>query len=97
MHTRRRQIARRAMRIVIVAKNRHRLAGADPPAVQIGAHRTRRHDARAVVVLKRNRPLQRARRQDRLLGDDPPETLQRRARAAVAMMLPTRSNAPNVP
>ena len=81
MHTRRQQIGGGAVGVIGIAENRHPLAGADAPAVHIGPHRTRSHDAGAVVVAKRDGPFQRPRRQHRASGHDPPERLARRARA----------------
>ena len=75
MHPRRHKITRRAMRVVVVPENRHLLAGAHAPAVQVGPHRARRHDAGTVIIGKRHRAFQRPGRKDRLLGRDAPETL----------------------
>ncbi len=74
---RRHQIARRLMRAIVVAINRHALSRGHAPAIEIGPHGARVHDPRPVVVGESNRPLQRARRKDRPPRHDPPETLAR--------------------
>ena len=74
------------MGIIIISKDRDRLAGADAIAVEIGPHRARRHDARTVIVGKRHGPLQRTGGQDRLLGHDTPERFDRPFRGRLQML-----------
>ena len=79
MHTRCQQVSGHIMDAVIVAKEHNLLPGRNIPTVHISAHRTRHHNAGAVVVLKRNRAFQSTRSQYSPLRRDLPEALFRQA------------------
>ena len=58
LNTRLSKISRRAMRIGVIAKDRHPLAGAYPKAVEVAAHGACCHDAGAIIICKGDLPLQ---------------------------------------
>ena len=55
------KISRRAMRIGVIAEDRHSLTGAHPKPVEVAAHGTRGHNAGTIIVFKGDLPLQSAR------------------------------------
>ena len=74
------EVRRRPMPVVVVGKDRHVLARHRRPAVRIAAQRGGEHDARPVVVAKRDGAFDGPGGQDAALGVDAPERLARLAR-----------------
>ena len=74
------QIARGLARGIGIGKQRDALPRRHAIAVKVGADRTGHHDAGPVVVAKRKRAFQRARRQHGPPRHDPPETFARQVR-----------------
>ena len=71
------QIMGRPMGVIIVAKHHNFLTWRNPPPVNIGADRPRRHNSRSIIIRKGNTALQSARCQNRPFGNDTPETFDR--------------------
>ena len=69
------QICCGAPTVVIVGKDGHLFAGGHPIAIDIGAHSSRQHNARPVIVAKGNRPLGCARGQQGAFRINPPQNL----------------------
>ena len=74
------QIGRRPMPVIVIGEDRHVLARNRCPTVRIAAQRGGEHDARPVVVAKRDGPFDGPGGQNAALGVDAPERLARLAR-----------------